>query len=120
MVDRQVPDARKNTEVVVITLVHAGMTDEERVELEAMRAREAEWEAHLEAQEQRLREAQELQWAQVQAREAECNAMRAQWEEMKGQVQPCRPRAPAKLVVHCMPDMHVDVTLERLHNLEAD
>lgn len=63
----------------------AGMTDEERAELEAMRAREAEWEAHLEAQEQRLREEQEAQWAAAQQREAECDTMRAQWEEMKGQ-----------------------------------
>ena len=61
------------------------MGDEERAELEAMRAREAEWEAHLEAQEQRLREEQEAQWAAAQQREAECDTMRAQWEEMKGQ-----------------------------------
>ncbi len=87
------------------------MTDEERAELEAMRAREAEWEAHLEAQEQRLREAQEQQWAQVQAREAECDAMRAQWEELKGQVQLCSPITPAESVTHCESDMSIGMVV---------
>jgi hypothetical protein len=67
------------------------MSDEERAELEAMRAREAEWEAHLEEQEQRMRKAQEHQWQQQEQAEQ----MRAQWEEMKGQVHgPAFPKHP--------------------------
>lgn len=58
------------------------MRDEERAELEAMRAREAEWEAHLEEQEQRMREAEEQHWQHQQ----EAQQMRQQWEDMKGQV----------------------------------
>lgn len=57
------------------------MSEDERAELEAMRAREAEWEAHLEAQEARMAEAQAQQWAQ----ERERDAMREQWEHMKQQ-----------------------------------
>ncbi len=84
----------------------AGMGDEERAELEAMRAREAEWEAHLEAQEQRLREEQEQQWAALQQREAECDSMRAQWQDMKGQA-----RATALILARFL---HLDVNSEGL------
>ena len=57
------------------------MSDEERGELEAMRAREAQWEAHLEEQEARAADAQAALWQQRRERDD----MAAEWQAMKAQ-----------------------------------
>jgi hypothetical protein len=57
------------------------MSDDERAELEGMRAREAQWEAHLDAQEGRLRKAEQAAAAQA----AQRDAMAEQWAAMKAQ-----------------------------------
>ena len=73
------------------------MSDEERAELEAMRAREAGWAAHLDAQDARMREAESA----MQQRQAERDAMAAQWAAMQGQVRMLStPAACNSLLAH--------------------
>lgn len=58
------------------------MDDEERAELEAMRAREIELEAHFTAQQEAVAGAQR----ELQAQQAATARMQAEWEAMKAEV----------------------------------
>ena len=60
----------------------AGMTDEERAELEVLRAREAEMEAHFSKQSERMAHSER----EAQAQQAVTAKMRAEWEVMKAEV----------------------------------
>ena len=72
------------------------MSDEERAELEAMRTREAQWEAHLEEQEARMADAQSALWQQRRERDD----MAAEWQAMKAQVRAMlRPALSSCLLV---------------------
>ncbi len=73
------------------------MSDEERAELEAMRAREAQWEAHLEEQEARMADAQSALWQQRQERDD----MAAEWQAMKAQARRAHPDTsnPARMLL---------------------
>lgn len=60
----------------------AGLADEERAELEVLRAREAEMEAHFSEQSARVA----LSEREAQAQQAVAAQMRAEWEAMKAEV----------------------------------
>ena len=62
----------------------AGMTEEERASLEAMRAREHELESVLAAQEDTLNAHQRQVWEHQAARER----MQAEWDALQGRVRP--------------------------------
>ena len=64
------------------------MTDEERAELEVLRAREAEMEAHFSEQSERMARSER----EAQAQQAVTAQMRAEWEAMKAEV-----RAPFRV-----------------------
>ena len=64
------------------------MADEERAELEVLRAREAEMEAHFSEQNERMAHSER----EAQAQQAVTAHMRAEWEVMKAEV-----RAPFRL-----------------------
>ena len=66
----------------------AGMADEERAELELLRAREAEMEAHFSEQSARVAHSER----EAQAQQAVTAQMRAEWEDMKAEV-----RAPSRV-----------------------
>ena len=58
------------------------MADEERAELERLRAREAEMEAHFSEQSERMAHSER----EAQAQQAVTAQMRAEWEVMKAEV----------------------------------